>query len=831
MPRMVGAPLALGAALFASGAHGAADVVMNRYDNSRTAANLTETVLSPATVSQATFGKLWTYPVDGAVFAQPLYVRNVTIPGSSVPHNVLYVVTMNDVVYALDADKPRSPLWVRDYRNAAATPAPPFDLTTASTGMGIGGTPVIDRPNNRMYFVAETLEGGAYVQRLHEIDIRSGVELATAVIQATARGITFDPRQQSQRPGLALAGGQVWIGFGSTIPGDWSPWHGWVLTYNMNTLAQTGAFVTTTGDGGGVWQSGAAPSVDASGHVYYLTGNGGGQAYDGTSNFQESLLQFRYSNGLKLRNWYTAADWSTLDGYDLDLSVGGSTLIPGTTLIAFGGKVGLERVLNTTNLGHYNPADSQVVQKLQVGPVPDYAGNDGDRILGIVYWNRGAGNSLMYAWPGLASLASYRFNGNQFLLQQQNSLNLFGEPSASMSLSANGTTQGSGILWVARDLGGGRNIGQTAVVEAYNADDISQLLWSSTQNVARDDVISTARFVIPVVNNGRMYMATGSNAVQVYGLLPAKPAAPTQLPVVESPTDPIAQAKAVSLQPVAFPDYRIRHANSIGYISPINGLGTALDVADSSFVTRPGLANTGCYSFESVNYPGRFLANVSLQVQLAANDGSGAFATEATFCMSAGLAGSGVSLQPLALPGYYLRHRNYALWIDQLGSINPSSFNADASFNIVDPGEVSLQPVGKPGYLVRQQNFTGAISRISSGSASTDRLDADFNVRPGLAGSCVTFESRRYPGYYLRHQNFELFLMQNDGSGGFAQDSTFCPTAGLAGGGTSLQSVNYPGYYMRSWNSLLWLDPPGNAAHSPATFNTDASFNAIGNLP
>jgi len=511
--------LALGTQAFAQ-----VNILENRFDQSRTAANLSETVLTPANVNAASFGKSWTSQVDGAIFAQPLYVSNVSINGAT--HNVLYVATMNDVVYAFDADKPQAPLWIRDYRAPGVTPGTPFDATTASAGMGIVGTPAIDLPGSRMFFVAETMESGAYVQRLHCIDIRTGAEIRNAVIAGNANGQAFDPKLHSQRPGLAIVSGQVWIAFGSTIPGDFTPWHGWVMTYDINTLTQTGAFVTTAPQsGGGIWQSGAAPTADAAGNVYYLTGNGTGQAYDGARNFQESLLKFSYTGGLKLVDWYTAADWSTLDAYDLDLTVGGTTLIPGTNLIAFGGKVGLERVLNTGALGKFTTNDSQVVQKLQIGPVPNYVGNDGDRILGVAYWNRGA-NSRMYAWPGLAALTSFSFNGATFAQLQQNGLNLFGEPSAALSLSAKGATAGSGVLWVARNQGAGRTIGQPGVVEAYNADNISQLLWSSTQNATRDDVISVGRFVVPVVANGRVYMATASGSVQVYGQLSQSPPPP-----------------------------------------------------------------------------------------------------------------------------------------------------------------------------------------------------------------------------------------------------------------------------------------------------------------
>lgn len=503
---------------FSQPAFAVTNILSNRYDNNRTAANLTETTLSPTTVNANSFGKLWSYWVDGAVFAQPLYVQGVTVTGASAPKNVLYVATMHDVVYAFDADNPGNPLWTHDYRATGITPGTPFDPTTASNGMGIIGTPAIDAVNNKMYLVAETMENGNYVQRLHVLDIRSGVDLGAVVISATFNGIAFNPEYQSQRPGLALADGQVWLAFGSTIPGDFTPWQGWVITYNATTLAQTGAFATAT-SGGGIWHSGGAPVIDAAGNVYYVTGNGTGQAYDGVNNFQESLLQFTYNGGLKLNNWYTDANWSTLDNYDLDLTAGGPLLVPGTDLVAVNGKIGLTNLLHTGKLGHLTANNAQVAQSIQTGPVPNYTGNDGDRIIGLAYWQRPT-NPQMYAWPGLASLTSYTFNGTTFKQNQQNNLNLFGEPGAALSLSANGTTVGSGILWVARNQAAGRIIGQASVLEAYNADNISSLLWSSTNDLARDDVGSSGRFVIPVVNNGKVYMATANDSVQVYGLNP-----------------------------------------------------------------------------------------------------------------------------------------------------------------------------------------------------------------------------------------------------------------------------------------------------------------------
>jgi len=495
------------------------NILTNRYDNNRSATNPTETALSPTTVTPSSFGKLWTYQVDGAIFAQPLYVQGVAVAGASGTKNVLYVATMHDVVYAFDADNPGSALWTRDFRTAGVTPGTPFDTTTASDGMGIVSTPVIDLASNKIYLVAETMEAGAYVQRLHVLDIRSGADLGATAIGGSAKGIAFDPKQHTQRPGLALADGQVWLGFGSTIPGDWTPWHGWVMTYDAATLAQTGIFVTTTGSGGGIWHSGGAPAVDSAGNVYYLTGNGTGQAYDGANNYQESLLKFTYNGGLQLLDWYTASNWQTLDSYDLDLTVSTPMLVPGTDLIAFGSKTATSTVLHTGNLGKLTANDAQVAQSIQTGALQPYAGNDGNRIIGLAYWQRGTSNSTMYVWPGQSALTAYTFNGSSFAQTKQNSATLFGEPSAALSVSANGTTVGSGILWVAHNSAAGRAVGQAAVLEAYDADNIGTTLWSSATNSARDNLGSAGRFVVPVVNNGRVYMATGSGSVQVYGIL------------------------------------------------------------------------------------------------------------------------------------------------------------------------------------------------------------------------------------------------------------------------------------------------------------------------
>jgi hypothetical protein len=481
-----------------------------------------------------------------------------------------------------------------------------------------------------MYLVTETMENGQYVQRLHALDIRSGVDLVTTVITASVKGVTFDPKQHSQRPGLILADGQVWLAFASTIPGDWTPWHGWVMTYNASTLAQTGVFVaTTTGSGGGIWHSGGAPAIDAAGNVYFLTGNGSGQAYDGINSFQESLLKFNFSgNALTLLDWYTPEMWSTYDAYDLDVTCNGPMLIPGTDLVAFGGKIALTTVLNTGSLGKLTANDTQIVQSIQTGPVPNYQGNDGDRIIGLAYWQRPS-NSLMFVWPGLSALTSYTFNGSQFNQSQQLSSNLFGEPGAALSISANGATVGSGILWAVHNRAAGRTIGQPAVLEAYDADNLNNLLWSSTRNLARDDIGSSGRFVIPVVNNGRVYMATASGAVQVYGLLPVSGSSATAVDLVSIDNLSAIAPNGAQVSGIGGDGYAYS-ANLLGPAVTWNGetfdLGSAdaRDAVTSSTITLP----PGNYSSLSILGTGIYGSQMNQVFTVTYSDGSTANFTQ-----------------------------------------------------------------------------------------------------------------------------------------------------------------------------------------------------------
>src|SRR5579863_7023906 len=271
-------------------------VLTRNYNNQRTGANLSETTLTATNVASGQFGKLFMLPVDDEVWAAPLYVSGLQIGGGT--HNVVYVATMNNSVYAFDADTLAPPLW---FRNFNGTGKPEFWTQIGLTGtcvnfqgdIGILSTPVIDGTAGTLFFVSRTVESGNVVQRLHAVSITTGNELPNrpTVIAATVGSNTFPSASQNQRAALALSQGVVYIAWASFC--DVGPYSGWVMAYDSTALSQLSAFPVTNGILGGVWMAGAAPVVDASGNVYFASGNGN---WDGASQFGESLIKFAPSS-------------------------------------------------------------------------------------------------------------------------------------------------------------------------------------------------------------------------------------------------------------------------------------------------------------------------------------------------------------------------------------------------------------------------------------------------------------------------------------------------------------------------------------------------------
>jgi len=504
--------------------HAQLNILTNRYDPQRTGANLAETALTAGNVDASRFGRLYSLPVDGAVYAQPLYVSGVTVAGAV--RDVLYVATMNDKVYAFDATSGSlSPLWTRDFTSPpTSTPVPIADIVAPDQNIvgnvGIQGTPVIDLAAGTMYLVARTKESGAYVQRLHALSITTGLERSgspatiTGSVSGTAPDanggvITFDPKVQVQRAGLAISNGVVLVAWAAHE--DIAPSHGWIMAFDSSTLAPVSVFaVTRDAYFGGVWQGGRAPAIDASGNAYFATGNG---KWDGTRNFGNSVLKFSVSRaGLALIDYFTAANEVQLSADDDDLSGSGFTLLPGTNLLLGGGKEGVLYLLNKDSLGHKVSGDTQIPQKLPV--------NGGHVMGGAVFWNSPAG-ALVYNWSENDTLKAYRLSGGRLntVPYAQGEVLSPGHPGGSLTLSANGSTTNTGIVWASMPTSQDNMHGRVAgILRAYHAETLAEI-WNSEQNAARDRLGTLMKFVPPVVAKGRVYLPNQDNRVAVYGLL------------------------------------------------------------------------------------------------------------------------------------------------------------------------------------------------------------------------------------------------------------------------------------------------------------------------
>jgi hypothetical protein len=509
-------------------------VTTQHNDTARTGANLGETVLNTSNVNVSQFGKLFTRTVDDQIYGQPLYVPNVAIPGVGT-RNVIYVATVNDSVYAFDADSPTAsaPLWQVSFINPAAGIVPISRTEVGqscgtyndfSGNIGIVGTPVIDTASQTIYLVARTKENGTYVQRLRALDIRTGAERAGSpvLIQASVNGIgdgnvggvvSFNARTHNQRPGLLLANNVVYIAWASHC--DTGPYHGWVIGYNTATLQQVFVYNTSANGGlAGIWQSGQAPAADASGNIYVLTGNGTFDGQSGGSNFGNSFLKISPSGALL--DWFTPYNFGFLNSIDADLGSLGAMLVPNTNLVIGGGKQGVLYVLDRNNMGHFRSgSDTQIVQSFQASSGGFLNGSP-------VYWNSPNNGPVIYLWADGDPLKAFRFTGGLFQTTpaMQSTMNSPGMPGGMLSLSANGSAAGTGIVWAAVPLSGSANQNvRPGILRAFDATDITRELWNSELNATRDAVGNFAKFSYPTIANGKVYLATFSNKLVAYGVL------------------------------------------------------------------------------------------------------------------------------------------------------------------------------------------------------------------------------------------------------------------------------------------------------------------------
>ena len=501
------------------------DVLTQHNDNARTGVNLRETLLTPKNVNKARFGMLFKRVVDDPLYTQPLIVTGVEVGGGT--HDVVYVTTVNNSVYAFDANDAaaEAPIWHVNFGTPANIHSANFGCLDINGQMGIIGTPVIDKVRGVLYVVALTRAGAVtgphtgFTQKLHALDLATGADLPESPVAIQAPD--FNSLMQNQRPALMLANDMVYVGYASHCDKD--PYHGFLMAYDAKTLAQVAVFNSSpTGSEASFWQSGQGPAADAEGNVYAVTGNG---SWDGVRNFSESFLKF--TPQLKLLDWFTPTNHFALDKADNDLNSSGATLIPGTHLVVGGGKEGVLYMPDTRTLGHLG--DEHALQHFQA---------TASHLHCLVYWESAKSGNLLYVWGQRDRTKVYKLTGDKLSatpLMMRDVPNE-GHPGAMLSLSANGNKDG--ILWAAiHATGDSWHESRPGVLHAYDADNIRRELWNSLEVPARDGCGEYSKMAPATVANGGVYLAsfglenTGTGQFCVYGLLPVlgakKPTAPT----------------------------------------------------------------------------------------------------------------------------------------------------------------------------------------------------------------------------------------------------------------------------------------------------------------
>ncbi len=521
-----------GAATATVGVHATdlAGVYTYHNDLARDGANTQEYALSTSNVNTTTFGKLFTCAVDGAVYAQPLWVANVAIGSGT--HNVIVAATMRDSVYLFDADaSPCVTYWSKTLIPSGETFGKYSDVNTEDIypDIGILGTPVIDPSSMTLYVVTKTKDGSStYHQRLHALKLSDGSETANSPVDITSSSVsvpgdceggstvTFNAKTENQRPGLALVNGVVYISWASH--GDNDPYHGWIVGYSTSNLALATVFNTSpnAAEGlsycrAGIWMSGGAPAADSSNNLYVLTGNG---IWDGSTALGDSALKLGTSSGLSLLDWFTPYNQMNLDGNDSDVGSGGAAVLvnnsgPHPQLLIGGGKQGVLYVLDRTNMGHNHTSDNnQIVQSLSLS---------GSSFSTPGFWN----NTLYYfgtSTSGKAfslNSATSTFNTSPASVTGSS----FSWPGSTPSISSNGST--AGIVWTIDSHAYGTSDNGSAaagpaILHAFDASNLANELWnsSSSGNTAGNAV----KFTVPTVANGRVYIGTrGGDSTQGSG--------------------------------------------------------------------------------------------------------------------------------------------------------------------------------------------------------------------------------------------------------------------------------------------------------------------------
>jgi outer membrane protein assembly factor BamB len=499
-----------------------AQLTTSQYDNSRTGADLHETALTLHNVNSDQFGRLFSLRLDGDVYAQPLYLSGLQIQGKG-KHNVIFVATEHDSVYAFDAEgQSRTPLWHVNFTNTdqGITTVDGHDVRCPfiNPEIGITSTPVIDLRTGTLYVLARTKTGNKasgfkYVQRLYALDITSGAERAGSPvdIHASAKGpepgktVDFDPLLENPRSALLLAAGNVYLTWGSSC--DVGNYHGWVMAYNAGSLEQVAAFNTSPNDKeSGIWASDTGPAADQSGNIFVATGNGKFDAPQGPD-YGDTLLKLRLEQRLlAVADYFTPSDQAELNKADNDLGSGGPLLLPHQPgphphLVLIGGKGSTLYAIDRDHMGGWQQNGDAPIQAVRLG---------GSLLAAPAYWNQ-----HVYVFANNDVLKEFTLRNGHLELTTKARGGPF-DPGATPTISANGDKDG--IVWTVSGRSWEVIPEKIAILHAFDASDVTKELYNSDQVPDRDRAGISVRFAIPTVANGRVYVGTRSE-LDVYGLL------------------------------------------------------------------------------------------------------------------------------------------------------------------------------------------------------------------------------------------------------------------------------------------------------------------------
>ncbi len=753
--------------LFAFGASrvwAQASVVTQHNDNGRTGQNVNETVLTPSNVTSAKFGKLFSQPVDGQVYAQPLYLPNVTIGG--VAHNVVIVATEADSVYAFDADSKTgasaSPLWKASLLDTAHGAAAGATTVTSSDSncdlitpvIGITSTPVIDPATGTIYVEAKSKENGSFVHRLHALDITTGAEkgFGPVAITATVNGngdgasngaITFNGLTQVSRSGLLLVNGTVYVAYAS--PCDVSPYHGWLFAYNATNLGPEAAFITTPNGGlGGIWNSGAGLASDGSGNLFVATGNG---TFDSShipaTELSDSILKLSLSgSAFSLVDYFTPYNQSSLSNQDTDIGSGGLVLLPDQPgahphELVQTSKAGviylIDRDTMTTSNLHYctsgcGGTDPQIVQELN--------GAIGGAWSTPAYWN-----NTLYIWGASDVLKAFPLNNGQLGSVTSRGGTSVGSYGVTPSISANGTT--AGIVWAVV------GSGSTAVLHAYDATNLQGELYNSTTAANnRDRMGSMVKFTVPTVVNGKVYAGNAAE-LDVFGLI----AAPTLVSISVTPAHP-SIAQGTARQFTATGTYSdnstqdltgsVMWTSTNTNVATINGTGLASAAATGSTTIAAASGSISGSTTLTVTVPGTLVsisvapANVSI-----GQGGTQPFTATGTY--------SDNSTQDLTSSVTWSSTNSSVATINSAGLASGGGAGSASISAVLGPvnGSASLTVTSLPSGLVGHWTFddgTGTTAKDSSGNAYNATLTGGIGWVAGKMGGGISANGSNQSG-------------------------------------------------------------------------------------